>query len=443
MRMLLFVALVAFVPSAVLSADFELEKLHNWPQWRGPLANGFAPQADPPINWGPASNIRWKVAVPGQGESTPIVWGDRIFITTAIKTERQEEQPPAEVAEAPGGNPFNIERPTNYYQFVAQCYDRKDGKLLWQKVVQEAVPHEGHHKDHGYASPSPVTDGKFVYMSFGSRGIYCFDMDGNLQWERDLGDLNIYRFFGEATSPTLEGDTLLVNWDHEGDSFLYALDARTGKTKWQVPREPGTSWATPLVVKHEGRKQVVVNSNQKAAAYDFQTGDVIWECGGQTRAIIPCPVTYDGKVFLMSGYPESALFAVPLDSKGDITGTDKIAWSRMSDTPYCPSPVLVGGTLYFNKSNTAILTSLDAKTGSPLIEKKRLPDIRNIYASPVAAKGRIYFTDRDGTTLVLEDAPEVRVLATNKLDDQIDASPALVGDEIIMRSKTHLYCIGR
>ncbi len=252
----------------------------------------------------------------------------------------------------------------------------------------------------------------------------------------------MYRFFGEATSPVLEGDTLLVNWDHEGDSFLYALDARTGKTRWQTPREPGSSWSTPLVVDDAGHKQVVVNSNKKACGYDFATGKVLWECGGQTLAIIPCPVAYDGKVFLMSGYPQSALYAVPLDSKGDVSGTDKIAWSRTSDTPYCPSPVLVDGKLWFNKSNSAILTCLDAKTGEPIIERKRLPDIHNVYASPVAAQGRIYFTDRDGTTLVLADAPKVEVLSTNKLDDQIDASPAIVGNEIIFRSKTHLYCIG-
>lgn len=442
MRLTLLLAIVFILPAAGLAADFEQEKLQNWHQWRGPLANGFAPNADPPKTWGAESNIKWKAAVPGQGESTPVVWNNQIFITTAIETDRLEEKPPAETPEAPGGNPFRIERSTHYYQFVVQCYDRTGGKLLWQKIVVEAVPHEGHHKDHGYASPSPVTDGKFVYASFGSRGIYCFDMAGELQWGRDLGDLRIYRFFGEATSPVLEGDTLLVNWDHEGDSFLYALEARTGKTRWQVPREQGTSWSTPLVVDYAGRKQIVVNSNKKACSYDFATGEVLWECGGQTRAIIPCPVAYDGKVYLMSGYPESALFAVPLDSKGDITDSDKIAWKRMSDTPYCPSPVLVDGKLYFNKSNTAILTSLDAKTGKPIIEKQRLPDIRNVYASPVAAQGRIYFTDRDGTTLVLADAPKIEVLATNKLDDQIDASPALVGNQIILRSKTHLYCIG-
>ena len=325
--------LVSLLTGAAQAADFEQEKLHNWHQWRGPLANGFAPEADPPTTWGSESNVRWKVAVPGQGESTPIVWQNRIFLTTAIETDREEEMPPAEQAEAPGGNPFRIERPTHYYQFVVLCFDRATGKVIWQKVVTEAVPHEGHHKDHGYASASPVTDGQFVYASFGSRGIYCFDMDGNQKWDRQLGKLRMYRFFGEATSPVLDGDALLVNWDHEGDSFLYSLDTRTGKTRWQVPREPGTSWSTPLVVDVAGRKQIVVNSNKKARGYDFATGDVLWECGGQTRAIIPCPVAYRGKAFLMSGYPESALFAVPLDSQGDITGTDKIAWSRTATRP--------------------------------------------------------------------------------------------------------------
>lgn len=442
MKTTLLATLICALAQPALAGDFEQEKPSNWHQWRGPLATGVAPHANPPLEWGPEKNVKWKAEVPGQGESTPIVWGDRIFITTAVETDRQEEQPPAEEAEAPGGNVFNIQRPTHYYQFLIQCYDRKSGKLLWQDIATEQVPHEGHHKDHGFASPSPVTDGQYVYASFGSRGIYCWDMDGKRVWDRDLGDLHMYRFFGEATSPVLEDDTLLVNWDHEGDSALYALDANTGQTRWRTERESGSSWSTPLVVEYNGRKQVVVNSNKKARGYDFATGEVLWECGGQQLAIIPCPVAYQGQVYLMSGYPRSALVAVPLDSSGDITGTDKIAWSRDKDTPYCPSPLLLDGKLWFNKSNAAILTCLDAKTGEPVIERERLPDIRNVYASPVSAAGRIYFTDRDGTTLVLADAPELKVLATNKLDDRIDASPALVGDEIIMRSKTHLYVIG-
>ena len=439
MRTTLVIALTLLLAGSTFGSD---DPSSNWPQWRGPESNGVSPTADPPLEWGPDKNIKWKVDVPGQGESTPIVWAERIFITTAIDTNREEEKPPVEESEAPGGNPFRIERPTHYYQFVVHCYDRATGKLVWQKTATEQVPHEGHHKDHGYRfalagdrRPSTVT-------SFGSRGIYCWDLDGNLLWNRDLGPLKMYRFFGEASSPALADGTLFVIWDHEGDSALFALDARTGKTLWQTERDPHSSWSTPLVVDYGGRKQVVVNSNAKARGYDFATGKILWECGGQTRAIIPCPLVHGGLVFLMSGYPESALIAAPLDAVGDITGSDKVAWSRKQDTPYCPSALLMGDHLYFNKANLAILTSLDARTGEPIIERKRLPDLKNIYASPVGAAGRIYFTDRDGTTLVLADAPEIKVLATNKLDDPIDASPALVGKEIILRSKKHLYCIG-
>jgi hypothetical protein len=253
--MLLF-GLAAVLCGPVYAGDFEQKRLDNWHQWRGPEGNGFAPRANPPVSWGPEMNVKWKVAVPGKGESSPIVWGDRLFITTAIETDRKEEKPPQEEPEAPGGNPFRIERPTNYHQFVVLCYDRNSGKLLWQRVATEQVPHEGHHKDHGYASPSAVTDGQFVYASFGSRGIYCWDMDGSPRWNRDLGDLRIYRFFGESSSPVIDGQTLIVTWDHEGDSFLYALDAKTGETRWQVEREPHTSWSTPLVVDKDGRKQI-------------------------------------------------------------------------------------------------------------------------------------------------------------------------------------------
>ena len=438
----LFLLLASLLPAAAAFGQSDDAWQKNWPQWRGPLANGFSATADPPVEWGPDHNIKWKVAVPGQGESTPIVWNDRIFITTAVETDREQEQPPADNPEAPGGNPFRIQRPTHYYQFVVACHDRATGKLVWQQIATEQVPHEGHHKDHGFASPSPVTDGQLLVTSFGSRGVYCWDLEGKQLWKRDLGPLHMYRFFGEASSPALADGTVFLTWDNEGESALYALDARTGKTRWRTEREPHSSWSTPLVVEHAGRKQVIVNSNSKARGYDFDTGRVLWECGGQTRAIIPCPLVYHGRVFLMSGYPESALIAVPLDATGDITGSDKIAWSLKKDTPYCPSALLMGERLYFNKSNTAILTCLDARTGEPIIERKRLPDLKNIYASPVGAAGRIYFTDRDGTTLVLADAPEIKVLATNKLDDPIDASPALVGKEIILRSKKSLYCVG-
>ncbi len=441
MKWFIPISLCVLFPLSVMGEGFDAERVNNWHQWRGPDANGSAENADPPLKWNKKTNIKWKVDIPGSGDATPIVWGDRIFIQTAIKTDREEESPPEEIAEAPGGNTFHIDRPTHYYKFVVMCRDRQSGDLLWEKVATELVPHEGHHRDHGFASASPVTDGRFVYASFGSRGIYCYDMEGDLKWQRDLGDMSIYRFFGEATSPVLHKDTLIVNWDHEGDSFLYALDARTGETKWKVARDEHSSWATPLVVEHNGTTQVVVNAAGKSRGYDFNSGDVIWECDGQVRAVIPCPIEYQGMVFCMSGYPGSALFAIPLDATGDISDSDKIVWSRKRDTPYCPSAVLYKDRLYFNKTNGGILTVLDAATGEPVIEKIRMPGIRGLYASPVAAAGKIYFTSRDGTTLVIDDGPELNVLATNKLGEPIGSSPALVGKDLFMRTKEHLFRI--
>lgn len=443
MRRLIAFPLLLLAPVTVLAGDLESDWLDNWPQWRGPLATGVGPNADPPLSWDQEKNVKWKTDIEGSSTASPIVWGDQVFIVTAVETDREEEEPPAEEPEAPGGNVFRIERPTHYFKFLVLSYDRRTGDKLWEQLATEQVPHEGTHRDHGFASQTPVTDGKHVYAFFGSRGIYCYDMEGNLQWDRDLGDMRMYRFFGEGSSPVLHGDTLIINWDHEGDSFLYALDAHTGETKWQVPRDEHSSWATPLVVEHGGRTQVVVNGQGKARGYDITNGDVLWECGGQVLAIIPTPVAYEGLVFCMSGYQGAAMFAIPLDSTGDISDSDKIAWSRDRDAPYCPSPLLLGDKLYFNKSNGNVLTCLDARSGEPYIEKERLPDLKGIYASPVAAAGRIYFTGRDGTTVVIADAPKLEVLSTNKLDDSIDASPALVGNEIFLRSANSLYCISK
>lgn len=440
-KIALLTMLVLAAARLLAAADFQSERLNNWHQWRGPLANGFAPHAEPPLSWDEQTNVKWKVAVAGEGSSTPIVWQNRVFLLTAVKTDRKEEAPPEEIAEAPGGNPFRIERPTNYYKFHALCYDRQTGDLLWQRLATEKVPHEGHHHDHGFASSSPVTDGQYVYTSFGSRGVYCYDVSGNLKWQRELGTARMYRFFGEASSPVLHHGTLIVNFDHEGDSFLIALDARTGETIWKVDRNERSSWATPLVVEYDGQTQIVVNANGKARGYEFETGEVLWECGGQTLAIIPCPVAFDGLVFCMSGYPGSALVAIPLDARGDITGTDKIAWQHNQNTPYCPSPLLYGDRLWFNKSNRSVITCLDARTGEPILETQRLSGLRGIYASPVGADGRIYITGRSGATVVIADEPELNVLATNRLEDDIDASPALVDREVFLRGRKHLYCI--
>ena len=331
--------------------------------------------------------------------------------------------------------------PTTIYQFVILCLDRETGKTIWQKVANEEVPHEGHHPSHGYASASPTTDGQYLYASFGSRGLFCYDLDGNFQWKRDLGDMRTKIGLGEGTSPVLHGDSLIVNWDHEGDSFIACLDAKTGEQKWRVHRDEDTTWATPLVVEHDGSTQVVTNARNRTRSYDLATGKLMWECGGQVGNPIPSPVTLDGTVYCMTGFRGFALHAIPLDAEGDITDSEKIAWRRNDAAPYVASPLLYDDLLYFTKGRTGILFCVNAKSGEVNYSNKRLPGINVLYASLAGAAGRVYIAGRDGTTVVLKHGPEYEVLSTNQLDEGIDASPVIVGSQLFLRGQKHLYCI--
>ena len=407
----------------------------HWPQWRGPRADGVTRNCDPPIEWSQSTNVKWKIPIPGEGSATPILWADKVFVVTAIETDRVATTPPQADAEA------KTEPPANFYQYVVLCFDCSSGQQLWRQVACEQVPHEGKHYTNTFASASPTTDGKRLYVSFGSRGIYCYDLDGQLLWTRDLGDMRTRYGWGEATSPVVRDDSVVINWDHEDQSFIEVLDAATGETKWKVDRDEPTSWATPLIVEHAGRTQVITNGTNRVRSYDLATGAVIWQCGGQSVNAIPSPILAGETVFCMSGYRSSAALAIPLAATGDITDTDRVIWHHKQGTPYVPSPIIVDDSIYFTGSNTGILTCLDIRTGEPIFERQRLPELKGVYASPVAANGRIYFTDRDGTTVVIQHGRELEVLAINKLAEPMDASPAIVGDQIFLRTASHLYCI--
>ncbi len=424
----------------------------NWPQWRGPLGTGIAPNASPPLTWSETNNVKWKVRIPGSGSATPIVWENQVFVLTAIPSGKKVEAtatessapPAAPPGERRGGGRGGIRgpKPTEVYQFVLLCLDRLTGKVLWQQVAREEVPHEGHHRADGtFASSSPVTDGRRVYAYFGSRGLYCYDLEGKLDWSQDFGDMQMVMSFGEGSSPALYRNVLIVNWDHEGESFIIAVDKNTGKTLWKKPREERSSWATPLVVEHNGKPQVVVPATGKVRSYDPLTGEVIWECAGLTRNVIPSPVIDDGMVFVMSGYQGNALLALRLDRTGDLTGTDAIVWSHKKSTPYVPSPLLYDGRLYFFAHNNNVLTVAEAKTGRLLMDAQRLEPLEGVYASPVAAGGHVYVTGRNGTTVVLKPSDQLEMVATNRLDEKIDASPVAVGTELFLRGKESLYCL--
>jgi outer membrane protein assembly factor BamB len=438
-KMLLLAAALCLLPAGLRGDDNSTRLLDNWHQWRGPLANGMSPNGDPPIRWDDSTNVKWKTPLPGRGSSTPIIWGKKVFLITAIDTGRQAK--PEDLPKVDPKFEKKTKPPTTYYQFVVLCFDRQSGEEIWRTVATEEVPHEGHHPTHSYAAYSPVTDGDNVYVSFGSRGVYCFDLDGRLKWQRSLGKMNSRLGWGEGTSPVLHGDSLILNWDQEADSFMTVLDAKTGEPRWRVDRKEPTSWNTPLVIERGGQTQVVVCGTNRARSYDLKTGKVIWECGGHTVNCIPCPVADEHAIYCMSGYRGSFACALPLDATGDLTDSTKLIWKHTHGTPYVPSPLLFGDRLYFTQANDALLTSLDIKTGQPVLDRVRLPGMRSFYGSPIGVKDRIYLTSREGVTLVLKKSDKLEVLATNKLDDAIDASPAAVGKQLFLRGEKNLYCV--
>ncbi len=412
-----------------------------WPTWRGPAMSAVSPDGNPPTRWSETENIKWKVQLTGDGSnSSPILWADRIFFQAAVKTEKEGrpvEEPAAEGGRrGPGGA-----KPKNLYQFNLVCLDRGSGKTLWEKTVREVQPHEGHHGDHGFVSFSPLTDGKLVWANFGSQGVWCFDLDGNVKWSRDLGPMQIRMAFGAGGSLALAGDKIIALHDHEGQSFITALNKDSGQVVWKKDRDEKTSWTTPIVTEAAGRMQVIVAGTKRSRSYDAQTGELIWECGGQTENVIPTPVLGFDRVYCISGFRGAMLQAIRLDRTGDLTGTDAVVWEVKDATPYVPSPLLYENKLYFFSGNKPILSCYNAQTGVPFYVKQELGEINGVYASPVGAGGRVYLAGRNGMTYVLSNAETLEVLAANKLDDGFDCSPAVVGNELYLKGKKNLYCI--
>lgn len=473
--------------------DFAAKAQHQWHQWRGANGDGAAPNSNLPTEWNESKNIRWKVELPGKGSGTPVVWEDRIYLMTAIDlapAEPAAEPAPREAtAEGADANPTRPDqtapratlrsvpgsdgparnrrnnsenrndqdgqrqdeqrqgrggrreqRATSKHQFVVLCLDRESGKELWRKTMIEAAPHEAGHGTNTFASASLVVDGKRIYANFGSRGFFCLDMQGEVLWEKDLGFMQTRNGFGEGSSPGVYGDTVVIPWDHEGDSFILALDATTGDEKWRVEREERTTWSTPLITPFGDKVQVVTNGS-RVRSYDLATGELIWECGGQVGNPIPSPVRFGDQVVCMTGYQGYAIVSMSLDSHGDITGSDKVAWTGDGAAPYVPSPALYDGLLYFVKSNNPVMVVRDVKTGKVVVDETRLPKMRAVYASPVAAGGKVYFCSREGVVVVVKHGDSGEVLAVNEMGETIDASPAIVGDQMFIRGEKHLFCI--
>ena len=399
------------------------EDLH-WPQWRGPLGTGASPPPAPPVHWAEERNLRWKVAIPGRGASSPIVWGDRVYLTTAVPADS------AAIGQVDTSQGQPVVAATGVLSFRLLAIDAATGQIAWSRTALEAMPHEGAHADGSWASNSPVTDGERVCAYFGSRGLHCFDLDGAPIWRRDLGDKRTRLGFGEGSSPLLTGGQLVVNWDHEDDSFLVALEAATGEERWRTPRDEATSWTTPVLV--EGL--ILTNAAGGVRAYEPATGALRWRYAATPLNGIASPVASAGLVFAVSSFEVGALLALRTSDAG-------VVWRRELSTPYVSTPLSMHGVLYVVKDDQGVIYGVDAATGEFHYGPQRLPGVRGLYASPVGADGRVYLAGRRGTTAVIRARPYFELLAVNTLDEGFVASPALAGDAIYLRGERYLYCL--
>ncbi len=429
---------LVFLFFSLVQGIFADDDHRNWPQWRGPTWNGVAPEGNPPVSWSESKNLVWKSDIPGSGWSTPIIWGDRIFIHTAIPLDKKLPVPDV----IPPGTPNIRKHPAVASTWKAQqleviCINKQDGNTLWQKVVYEGMPHQGHHRKGGFASESPVTDGKHVYSYFGSFGLFCHDFDGRLIWKKDFQPQAMEDALGEGTSPALQGNKLIIVVDHELQSFVTAIDKHSGKELWKTNRDEVSNWTTPRIYTYQGRDRVVINGSS-VYAYDLNSGAFLWKCGGQSLSAVPMPAVGHGLAFAASGWRKDTVHAIKLGQKGDLTDTPNIVWSLDRGAPYVPCPMLWGNELYLLE-DSSFLSCVNATDGQKNYFKHRLPESPNFSASPAGAANRIYLLSESGTTYVLRRGKEPTILAINKLEGRFHASPAIVGNSIFIRSETALY----
>jgi outer membrane protein assembly factor BamB len=398
--------------SAVRMVADEGEGAKYWPRWRGPSGQGLAAGSNYVDTWSPTQNILWKTAVPGGGNSSPIVWGDRIFISTAYD----------------GGRRLSV-----------IAYRRADGMKLWETFAPQGRTDSGAHYKNGHASATPATDGQRVYVSFGTRGLLALDVSGKIVWQRDLGPMDAYH--GTAGSPLLYKNRLIVYQDQYAGSFIAAFDTRTGQELWRTRRGASVGWGTPIAVQVGDHDEIIVNSQQTVFAYNPDNGAELWRCNGSTYEVIPTPVVGYGMVFCSSGRAGPTL-AIKPGGRGDVTRTH-LQWTSPRGSPFVPSPILVGEYLYMVNDMASIVTSLDARTGKTIWQGRLGVATREGFsASPVAVDGKVFFTNDDGETFVLRSGPTFNLLHVNRLGERTLASPALVDGRWYIRTDENLYAVG-
>ena len=433
------IALLLFVSCIIQSAGAQ-----NWPQFRGSKSNQLIDDGNLPLEWDSNTNIAWKAELEGRGWSSPIIWEDRVFYTNAVI---DRSSVPDSLITDFRGNELNPREAV--YSFQVHCLDLNDGREIWQKTAYEGIPGITTHPSNTHASETPVTDGERLYVYFGMNGLYCYDLDGELLWKRDMGAFPSTSNWGTATSPLVYNDLLYMQIDSDSASYLAALDKRTGKHIWRVERNENTNWSTPVIWQNTYRNELIT-SGQKACSYDPETGELIWELylgGGRN---ISSPVASKDMLFLGNEEREGGggiLYAVKAGAEGDISlqGSDStsagVAWIRKKSGLSMPSPLLHNGLIYIVERRRGQIFCYEAATGNPVYTSVQVPDAGPFWASPWASSERIYCLDEEGKTFIIEPGREFRVLGVNKLNDRIWSSVAVGRDSYVFRGVDYLWCV--
>jgi outer membrane protein assembly factor BamB len=435
-----YLAVAALIHVAAASAADS-----NWPQFRGPDARGVVESGVLPDQWSATDNVAWKTDLPGRGWSSPIVWGNRVFLTTVVNTGTSEEPKK--------GLYFGGDRPTppeSLHKWKVYCLDLNSGEIIWDRQVHEGKPNSSIHLKNSFASETPVTDGERVYCYFGNVGIFAFDLEGNEVWRREMKAHKTRFGWGTAASPVLhEGRLYLVN-DNDDDSFLLALDARTGQEVWRVTRDEKSNWSTPFIWKNELRTEIVTPGTGKVRSYDLD-GKLLWSLKGMSSITIATPYEYNGLLYISSGYVMDRLkpiYAIKPGAKGDIsldgdeTTNQWIVWCQKRAAPYNPSTIIYEGRLYV-LYDRGTFACFDPQTGNEVYSMQRIPKGRGFTSSPWAYGGKIFCLNEDGVTFVFQAGDQFELLHKNSLldDDMCMATPAIVGDRLLIRTSARVYCI--
>ena len=420
----------------------------DWPQFRGPSASGVGDGVKPPVKWDATkgTNIVWSVEIPGLADSSPIVWGDRIFVTTAISSDPKQTFRTGQYGDTDSTND------SSPHQWKVLAIDKKTGKILWQQTAHEGIPKTKRHPKSSQASPSPVTNGKVVVAYFGSEGLYAYSTAGELLWKKDLGLQNAGWFFdpdsewGAASSPVIYKNMVILQCDRQKDSFIAAFDLKDGSELWRTARAEIPSWSTPTVVPGKGRTEVATNGPKAIRGYDADTGKQLWTLGPNSEITCTTPVSSQGLIYVTAGYPPvQPIYAIKVGSSGDLTladgkeSSDAIAWSKQRGGVYLPSPLVYGEHLY-TVANNGILSVYDAKTGTRIYQQ-RVGEGGSFVASPVLAAGKLYISSEDGDVYVVKAGAQYELLSKNPIGEPVLATPALAGDLLLVRGAKHLFAI--